>query len=110
MNLNKESWLFSKNGLEVKPLPALIQELRRRERPAGPNGSTYWARPGFYVFVQYSRELGVNGLYRQDEHSSQLKRVLKRPWGLDMLSPNGCRNLVMTQPPTLLELCKGDEL
>lgn len=109
MNLNEDSWLFSKEGAEAKPLPAMIQELRRRERPSGPNGATYLARPGFYVYVHYSRELGVDGLYRQDERSGQLKRVLKRPWGLDKLSPNGCRNLVMVIPPMIIELCKGNE-
>jgi hypothetical protein len=108
IHANEDSWLYSKSGVDAKPLPAMIQELRRRERSSGANGSTYWARRGLYVFVQYSRGLGVDGLYRQDEDSGQLKRILKKPWGLRLLSPNGCRNLVMTQPPTLLELCKGD--
>lgn len=108
MELNKESRLFSMQSVEIKPLPRLIQEMRRPERRIGGFGATYWAHPGMYVSVQFSRSAGLDGLYWQDEKSGQLKRVLKNPWGLDDLSPDGCRNLVTVSPAVIIELCKGD--
>ena len=107
IELNKDSRLFSARSVEIKPLPRFIQEMRRPGRQVGGNGSTYWARPGMYVFVQYSD--GFDGLYWNDEKSGQLKRVLKQPWGLANLSPDGCRNLVPIKPHVLVELCKGEK-
>lgn len=107
MDLNKNSLLFSTQGVELKPLPKLIQEIRRPGRHVGGYGAAYWARPGMYVTVQFSD--GFDGLYWQDEKSGQLKRVLKNSWGLDILSPDGCRNLVTVNPYVILELCNGDQ-
>ncbi len=71
MDLNKNSWLFSPGGeVEAKPLPRLIQEMRRPERRIGGNGKTYWARRGMYVMVQYSSR-GLEGLYRVDIRSGR---------------------------------------
>jgi hypothetical protein len=107
-DLNKNSWLFSTTSIEIYPLPSLIQELRKPDRWLGGTGATYWAKPG--MFVQISAAAGLNGLYWNDPNSKKLKRVLKKPWGLDDLSPDGCRNLVLVAPPVLIELCKGETL
>lgn len=102
---SEKSWLFSNLEIESKTLPLLIQELQKPERRLGGNGATYWAKPGMFVYVQSGA--GLNGLYWNDPASKKLKRVLKKPWGLDDLSPDGCRNLVLVAPPVLIELCKG---
>ena len=105
VDLNKNSWLFSSNSIDVHPLPQLIQELRKPDRWLGGTGATYWAKPGMFVHIQSSSLL--NGLYWDDKRSGKLKRVLKNPWGLKLLSPDGCRDLVHMTPPVLIELCKG---
>ena len=104
-NESESSWLFSTEQIQTLPLPALIQELRKPSRRLGGNGATYWTKPGMFVYVQYS--IGLNGLYWFDEKAGKLKRVLKQPWGLDQVSPDGCRSLIRTNPPKLIELCKG---
>ena len=107
MDLNRNSWLFSIKGIEAKPLPRLIQEMRRTERRIGGNGSTYWARRGMYVSVQYSSR-GLEGLYRVDESSGQLKRVRRKPMDLNHLSPDGCRNATVFRNVYVIDLCKGE--
>jgi hypothetical protein len=102
--MRENSWLFSNSEIEVRPLPALIHELKKYGRLGG-DGATYWAKPGMFVYAHASR--GLNGLYWDDPVSGKLKRVLSKPWGLDDLSPDGCRNLVLVAPPVLIELCKG---
>lgn len=102
---NKNSWLFSTEEVQTLIMPRLIKELQKPEHRLGGNGAAYWARPGMFVFVQSS--IGLDGLYWVDEKANKLKRVLKNPWGLQRLSPDGCRNLVMTTPAVLIELCKG---
>jgi len=104
-NESESSWLFSTEQIQTLHLPALIQELRKPDSRLGGDGVTYWARPGMFVFVQSS--IGLDGLYWVDEKAGKLKRVFKKQWHLQRLSPDGCRNLVMTTPAVLIELCKG---
>jgi len=104
-NVKRNAWLFSSEQIQTLPLPSLIQELRRPGRQLGGYGTSYWAKPGMFVYVQYS--IGLNGLYWVDEKAGKLKRVLKQPWGLDQVSPDGCRSLIRANPPKLIELCKG---
>jgi hypothetical protein len=108
MELNKNSRLFSTQRVEIKPLPKLIQELRRPTRRVGGYGETFWGRKGMYVTVEFSYR-GFDGLYRLDDDTGQLKRVSKNPLSLDRLSPDGCRQLTMSQPLSVIELCKGDK-
>ena len=103
--VKRNAWLFSTEQIQTLPLPALIQELRKPYSRVGGNGTSYWAKPGMFVFVQSS--VGLDGLYWADEKAGKLKRVFKKQWGLQRLSPDGCRNLVMTTPAVLIELCKG---
>ena len=102
---NRNAWLFSTERIQTLVMPRLIKELQKPEYRLGGNGATYWAKPGMFVFVQYS--IGLNGLYWVDDKAGKLKRVLKQSWDLDQVSPDGCRNLVRTNPPNLIELCKG---
>ena len=102
----KNSWIFSRDSIQVKPLPELIREARRTGKLYG-NGITFWARRGMYVYVHDS--LDLNGLFWEDTDSKQLKRVLKRPWGLETLSPNGCRALIRSKPVIVIELCREDK-
>jgi hypothetical protein len=101
----QNAWLFSTEQIQTLVMPGLIRELLKPDRRLGGNGTTYWAKPGMFVYVQYS--IGLNGLYWLDESAGKLKRVFKNPWRLQRLSPDGCRNLVMTTPAVLIELCKG---
>jgi hypothetical protein len=107
-NANKNSWLFSPSGIETKPLPKLVEEARKYPNGLAQDGMTYWARPGMFVLIQLSAGV-LDGLYWVDEKAGKLKRVLKKPRGLDYLSPNGCRNFVLANLPLVIELCKGEE-
>lgn len=106
--MDRRSWLFSTTSAEPKSLPILIQEAGRKQG-AGliGSGETYWARPGMFTLVLASTNRLLDGLYWSDEQSGKLKRILKIPVGIDQLSPDGCRNLVLTKPPAVLELCTG---
>ncbi|MFS0756044.1 hypothetical protein ABC383_15280 [Noviherbaspirillum sp. 1P10PC] len=104
-HVEQNAWLFSTEQIQTLSMPGLIRELLKPDRQLGGNGTTYWARPGMFVYVQYST--GLNGLYWIDEKAGKLKRVFKNPWRLQRVSPDGCRNLVMTTPAVLIELCKG---
>jgi hypothetical protein len=102
---NRNTWLFSTEQVQTLTVPALVNELQKPAHGLGGLSTTYWARPGMFFSVQYS--IGLNGLYWVDEKAGKLKRVLKQPWDLDQISPDGCRSLIRTNPPRLIELCKG---
>lgn len=103
----KYSWLISANGVEIKELPPLFQAATTFGRGLAGNGDTYWARRGQYITISNYRKATdlLGGLYWQDEKSGLTKRVLKQAFGLDILSPNGCRSF---NNDVIIELCKGD--
>ncbi|WP_233254853.1 hypothetical protein [Limnohabitans sp. T6-5] len=98
----KYSWLISANGVEIKTLPKLFQVATAFGRGLAGNGFGYWARRGQYITLN-STLLG--GLYWQDEKTGITKRVLKKPFDLSNLSPNGCRAI---SGDLIIELCKED--
>lgn len=104
------SWLFSQDSIQIKPLPPLLHEAGKMTRGLRGNGITYWARRGMYFVVQRSFYEALDGLYFEEPETRQLKRIHKQPWRLDTLSPNGCRALIRTKPVTVIELCKGKNL
>ncbi|OUL97950.1 hypothetical protein [Variovorax sp. JS1663] len=109
LELNKNSWLFDASSIEAKPLPELLIEARRLGGGWIGNGETYWARRGMYFLIQYSSYRLLDGLYRVDEASQKSMRVLKMRWGLENLSPDGCRSIVRASSPVVVELCKGSK-
>lgn len=105
---NRNTWLFSADQIRIQiqtlTMPRLLDELQKPVHGLGSQSTIYWAKPGMFFSVRYS--IGLNGLYWVDEKAGKLKRVLKQPWDLDQISPNGCRSLINTNPPSLIELCK----
>lgn len=105
---NLNSWLFSSTNVQVKPLPQLVQEGRKRGYGMTGVGATYWAKNGMYIALHSTAYGLLDGIYWLDESSGQLKRILKKQWRLDVISPNGCRNLVKVKPLVVIELCKKE--
>jgi hypothetical protein len=100
------SWLFSTNEIQEKPLPKLIQELRDGKTHLGGAGETYWFRPGFFVNIAASD--GFDGLYWFDEKNRLLKRILKKDfYSYRNVSPDGCRTVHLTHPALIINVCKG---
>lgn len=104
-DVNRNTWLFSTEQVQTLTVPPLANELQKPAHGIASQSTTYWARPGLFFSVRFS--IGLDGLYWVDEKAGKLKRVLKQPWDLDQISPDGCRSLIRTNPPKLIELCKG---
>lgn len=101
---SKYSWLISSNDVEIIELPRLFQAATSFGHGLAGSGSTYWARRGLYITISYIRDIPglLGGLYWQDERTGLTKRVLKKAFELNHLSPNGCRALAGDE---IIELC-----
>lgn len=102
---SKYSWLISAKGAEIIEIPKLFQAATSFGHGLAGSGRNYWARRGQYITISYIRDIPglLGGLYWQDEKAGLTKRVLKRAFELNHLSPNGCRALAGDE---IIELCK----